>query len=308
VSGRSVAKISQTYSPDLIMTVAQGDLWKVATRQARKQKIPLITIFHDWWPDMAGVHTSFKPVLDRQFRAAHRDSVKSLCVSEGMRQALGSPHGEVLYPIPAQKSSFDSRMIAKKNHDVSLRVIYMGNLGEYGAALQQVMELTKEHPNIRLEARGASPSWPSQFKEEMEGRGLWRDFAPRDQLDQWLSSADAYLVAMSFEDSMRRRMETSFPSKLVEYAQLGKPIVIWGPEYCSAVRWARMKDSALCVTDRSAASLVEALETVATPEWTRLADKAREAAANEFNPDWIQTVFVNALCDASSDSTSTPVT
>lgn len=107
---------------------------------------------------------------------------------------------------------------------------------------------------------------------------------------------------------MRRRMETSFPSKLVEYAQLGKPIVIWGPEYCSAVRWARTKDSALCVTDRSAASLVKALETVATPEWARLADKAREAAANEFNPDRIQTVFVNALRNASSDSTSTPMT
>jgi hypothetical protein len=42
-------------------------------------------------------------------------------------------------------------------------------------------------------------------------------------------------------------VETSFPSKLPEYAQFGKPIVIWGPEYCSAIHWGREGDRALCI-------------------------------------------------------------
>ena len=42
------------------------------------------------------------------------------------------------------------------------------------------------------------------------------------------------------------QMETSFLSKLPEYAQFGKPILIWRPEYCSAIHWGREGDRAIC--------------------------------------------------------------
>ena len=32
---------------------------------------------------------------------------------------------------------------------------------------------------------------------------------------------------MVFDPKMRRRMETSFPSKLIEFSQFGKPLVVW---------------------------------------------------------------------------------
>jgi hypothetical protein len=34
-------------------------------------------------------------------------------------------------------------------------------------------------------------------------------------------------------------MQISFPSKLVDYTATGLPLLVCGPDYCSAVRWAR---------------------------------------------------------------------
>jgi glycosyltransferase involved in cell wall biosynthesis len=96
---------------------------------------------------------------------------------------------------------------------------------------------------------------------------------------------------------MCRRMETSFPSKLIEFAQFGKPLVVWGPEYCSAVEWARRKDSALCVTNPDAAALAGALQNLASSHALRasLAAAIASTAADEFGPAEIQERFRSIL-------------
>ena len=92
-------------------------------------------------------------------------------------------------------------------------------------------------------------------------------------------------------------MTTSFPSKLIDATQLGLPVVVWGPEYCSAVQWARPAKRALCVTDANPSALRQALEGLAASpmEQERLAKSAREAAAGDFNSERIQAQFIDAL-------------
>lgn len=102
---------------------------------------------------------------------------------------------------------------------------------------------------------------------------------------------------MSFDPAWRRRMETSFPSKLPEYAQFGKPLVIWGPDYCSAIRWGRKGDRALCVTEDNPTALVSALEKIKdSPEIQEYyGQQARIAAQTEFNPNIIQSQFLENI-------------
>jgi len=71
----------------------------------------------------------------------------------------------------------------------------------------------------------------------------------------------------------------------IKFAQFGKPLVVWGPEYCSAVEWARREDSALCVTNQDPANLVAALMRLADSrsEQDRLAVAADRAAVGEFD-------------------------
>jgi len=79
--------------------------------------------------------------------------------------------------------------------------------------------------------------------------------------------------------------------------QLGLPVVIWGPEYCSAVKWARIGGRALWVTDPNPSAIRRALEELAaaSAEQERLAKSSRETAATDFNHERIQTQFIDAL-------------
>jgi glycosyltransferase involved in cell wall biosynthesis len=293
---KRVSEICRNFKPDVIITVAHGNLSRLALREALSSGVPLLTIFHDWWPDLCKTHKMIKPFFDKQFRALHQNSTVSLPVCEGMLEALGShSRAEILYPIPNASTSSISHANGQPAPTGQLKVIYMGNLGEYGVMVKAALEATKTSPQILLEVRGKGQDWPDSFNKEMKERGLLHDFVPEEQLGGWLETADAFLVPMRFDSPMRRFMETSFPSKLAHYAQFHKPIVVWGPEYCSAVRWARIKDSALCVTDPSPAALVRALVTLSGQEWRRWAAKAREAADIDFNPVKIQRQFLQAI-------------
>jgi hypothetical protein len=92
-------------------------------------------------------------------------------------------------------------------------------------------------------------------------------------------------------------VETSFPSKLPEYAQFGKPIVIWGPEYCSAIHWGREGDRALCITEASPKVVVAALQNLSMDLSQRehYASQAQLAAQQEFNPVNLQQQFMDAI-------------
>ena len=221
----------------VVLTVAHDDACWAACRFSQKHSLRLATIFHDWWPDIPSVHAPCRRLLNERFLRLYRESDLALCVSEGMQDALG-PHANslVLYPIPATLP--DDLRPRAEGQSGQLRVLYFGNLYDYGKMLAALLSEAKDHASVRVQVRGTQPNWPADFHAEMRERGLWLDFAPRAELNEWLNSADAFLVAMSFDVALRRRMETSFPSKLTEFAQFGRPIVIWGPEYCSAVQWA----------------------------------------------------------------------
>ena len=278
----------------LVITVAHGNVCWAAQRYAQKYGLPLITWFDDWWPDLDLIHAPLRQILERRFRKLYQQSQLALCVSKGMQALLGRhPNAPVLYPIPAKLGTLTP---SQKQH-VDFRVFYFGNLYDYGPMVAEALNALRGQSQIRLEVRGGNPQWPNDFREEMAREGCWHGFAPRGELEAWLVSASAFLVPMVFEPQMRRRMETSFPSKMLEMAQLGKPLVIWGPEYCSAVQWARLGNRALCVTDPNPAALRQALEKLAvTPvEQQRLAAAARQAAQTDFNPDNIQVQFMQAL-------------
>jgi hypothetical protein len=88
-------------------------------------------------------------------------------------------------------------------------------------------------------------------------------------------------------------VETSFPSKLPEYAQFGKPIVIWGPEYCSAIHWGREGDRALCITEASPKVVVAALQNLSVDPQERLKYFGQEDHVRVYGLD-----YIDRLCNA----------
>lgn len=243
----------------IVGTVAHGDGFYAAERFAKKHSLPLVVFFQDWWPDMAEVPRPFVKVLDKHFLSLANSCSLGICVCDGMKSALGGGSNlEVLPPIPAETAPASiSGPHTTKNQN--FKILYFGNLDIYGGMLLHALRKFKDDPAIQLQVRGSNPSWPEEAKIEMRDAGLWLEFVPRSELDAWLQSADAFLIPMVFEEKYRRRMETSFPSKLIEFAQFGKPLIVWGPEYCSAVKWVRERDIR-SVTHPSAELLREQIE------------------------------------------------
>lgn len=296
-SNKMIDELIHSFHPDVVVTVAHG-WWHIqARRVAKKFQLPLVSFFQDWWPDFPDVPSPFRPQVEHQFRRTCAESAAAICVSEGMRSELGNPRNAlVIHDVPY----FPTSGGASRDVTAPLRIVYFGNLGEYGSLIESALCALRGSKRVRLEVFGSKPLWTSQAEDEFQSLGLYHGFLPTNQLVESLRQFQAVLVVMSFEAAFRRRMMTSFPSKMINAMQLGLPVVVWGPEYCSAVQWARGGDKALCVTDADSSALRQALEELAASpsEQERLAKSAREAAASDFNSERIQEKFIDVLRQA----------
>jgi glycosyltransferase involved in cell wall biosynthesis len=282
--------------PDVLLTAAHGDGCWAVQRLARQHGLPLVTFFHDWWPDVPKLPALMRRRLDRRFLQLYRESSLPLCVCPGMRETLGPhPRAEVLYPIPG--AGWPAAAAESAPRQSKFRVVYSGNLHDYGPGLRAALETLDGHAAIELQVRGPNPRWPGEFQQAMRAKGLWLDFAPRAELEAWLAGADAFLIPMSFDPAQRRRMETSFPSKITDFAGWAKPLVVWGPDYCSAVRWAVGSGTALVVTAGEGSALGAALRNLArdASRVAALGAQARAAAEADFAPDHLQARFESLL-------------
>lgn len=282
----------------VVMTVAQGEGFHAAQRFAKRHNLPLVVFFHDWWPDMASVSAIFRTILEKSFLLLAKECSLGLCVSEGMKVALGD--GVNLKVLPPLSAKHNAEEIVLRNDRIQrspFRILYCGNLGDYGAMLGAALEESMKYPEILLQVRGENPKWTNDIKLKMRSNGRWLEFAPRTELEEWLKSADAFLIPMVFDPEIRRRMETSFPSKLIEFAQFGKPLIVWGPEYCSAIRWGRIENKALCVTDPNPRLLMKSIMTLKKchADQIRLANASLVAAKGELHPEIIQNDFLKYM-------------
>src|SRR6266496_689275 len=287
-------ELIHSFRPHALVTVAHG-WWHIQARRIAKEfKLPLVCLFQDWWPDFPDIPLAFRSRVEREFRETCAASDVVICVSDGMRRELGEPENALVLPDAPSLASCSERA---RRVEPPLRVAYFGNLSEYGPLIESALRALNGSDRVRLEVFGPSPLWTSGAEEEFRSRGVYRGFIPSNELAQSLQDFQAALVAMSFAPSHRRRMITSFPSKMIDAMQFGLPVVIWGPEYCSAVKWASRRDRALCVTDPNPLMLREAMEQLAASpvKQERLAESAREAAAGEFNRERIQAQFIDAL-------------
>ena len=281
---------------DCVLTVAHGDAFCAAQRFAKSQNLPLVSIYHDWWPDIPQLHAAGRRALERQFFELARDSRCNLCVCEGMKEALGQPaKSTILYPIP--DSAPFAGLSLNRAKSSPFRIGYMGNLFDYGPMLQALVQESWNHPEVKIEVRGTNPEWPAEFRKQAKERGNWLSYAPRHELKNWLEQLDAFLVTMSFDPKLRRRMETSFPSKLTEFAKYGKPIIIWGPAYCSVVKWARCHKAGLVIESESAIDSSKAILPLASSFSLNqeFSEKAKTLSEDTFCFYKLQTDFLKSI-------------
>ncbi len=286
------------FKPDVILTMAETSLCQLAAKAAKKHRLPLAGLFLDWFPVMQGHFGSAwtQSLLSRRYRALYRQCDLAFCTSDGMQEVLGAHSNcHVIYPMPG-RHRVPEKISPPKNG--RFRLVYVGSVQNfYGRMICSVIEKMSPLVDLEIIVVGPNADWPEEILERARAKGIYLGFQPPEEAATVLAGADALLVVMSFEPEHRLFMATSFTTKFLDYTAFARPIVLWGPEYCTPVRVVRRAGGALLVNTPNPDEVVAGCRKIAGDNAlrARLSDEARQLNQTLFNPDRLQNIFAGEI-------------
>lgn len=294
---------ARQFHPDVIFNVAETWVSYHALKAARRLGIPFACYFMDWANYAAYSHIWAVPLIDRMYRRLYRKTDVAFCISNGMLEELGPhPNAHVLYPTPsievekkASVSSAEPRVI--RQHQ-KFQFLFAGNLARwYGRQVAKILDSLENEAEIGMKVYGSHHGWTPEFEKLQLERGAYMGFKPYEQLIAEFQNADAFFLPMGFDPRDALIERTSFKTKFLDYLAFEKPILIWGPEYCTAIRAAREYDAAYCVTDPDPAAVIHAMREIADNQEIRdrLRHGASKAKLDKFNNESVYKVLKSGL-------------
>jgi glycosyltransferase involved in cell wall biosynthesis len=288
----------QRFQPDVVLTLAECGLCHIARKTAQRHGLPLAGLFLDWFAVMRGHygHKSTQEILGRRYRELYAACDLAFCTSDGMQEVLGPhPNSHVIYPMPGRHRAPEKSWPPPTG---KFRLVYVGSVENfYGRILCSLIEKIEATSDLEIIVVGPNADWPKQFLDRTRAAGIYLGFKPPEEAAEVLASADALLSVMSFEKEHELFMRTSFTTKFLDYAAFGKPVVLWGPEYCEPVRVARKHGGAAVVTTDDADAVISLCRQIAgdTALNEHLSKEALQLHQTLFNPDRLQAIFVGEI-------------
>lgn len=288
----------ETFRPDLILTLAECGLCHVARRTAERHRLPLAGLFLDWFPVMKG-HFGRKftqRALSRHYRELYSACDLAFCTSDGMQEVLGPhPNSHVIYPMPGRYSVPDK---VRPTSAGKFRLVYVGSVQNfYGRMLCALIERIGATNDLEIVVVGPNADWSEEVLDRAKANRVYLGFKSPEEAADVMSSADALLVVMSFEKEHELFMRTSFTTKFLDYVAFEKPVILWGPEYCTPVRVARKHGGAMVVTQNDPEAIISACRLIAYDAACseQLSQQARQLHRTIFDPERLQKIFVSEI-------------
>jgi glycosyltransferase involved in cell wall biosynthesis len=118
---------------------------------------------------------------------------------------------------------------------------YAGTLTNrgYASALSELADVALQYNGRILIYGPVTRKQLQKFALDRANVALAGLLGSQELIKELRERADILFLPMSFDPADRTGMELCFPSKLADYTSVGLPILVYGPPYCSAVRWAR---------------------------------------------------------------------
>ncbi len=161
-----------------------------------------------------------------------------------------------------------------------------------------LIEKIEPADDLEIIVVGPSADWPADLLRRAQTKGIYLGFKPPAEAAAVLVGADALLVVMSFEKEFELFMRTSFTTKFLDYSAFGKPVILWGPDYCTPFRVAKKHGGAVAVNEMDANAVVSACRRIAADAaFSGRLWEARVPAVNEvsFQSDRLQTIFAGEI-------------
>lgn len=290
------------FRPDAVLTVAHGLLWLTASEFAGRHGLPLHLIVHDD-PCGTGVPQILRRRFDHQFGQVYRTAASRLCVSPFMVEEFQRRYGTtgtVLYPSRSKDGTAfagpSERLIRPAG---AFTVAFAGSASpEYCRLLHRIAEALQPIGGKLLILGPLTSEQAAQVhlsRPNVEIGGL---LTSGELIKRLRAEADLLFVPMSFTAEHRANMEIAFPSKLTDYTSVGVPLLICGPEYSSAVRWAKENSGVAEVVETDDAErLCDTIARLAHSPVQRLklATEATDVGHRQFSHASAIRVFYQAL-------------
>jgi Glycosyltransferase Family 4 len=302
LSSRSISRIVRSYRPQAVITVVLGHAWEIAASYATRAGLPLHLIVHDDWPNNPNRTSLQRRWADSALRRWYPMAASRLCISPYMAEEFSRRYGakgDVLYPSRASNTlEFEAPPPGLSGSCKPFTVAFCGSIYlDYARALQR-MAIALQEVGGRLLVFGPKPfAGVDAFLQEpnLELQGT---VSSLEMIRRCREQAHAIFVPMAYCERDRHNMKISFPSKLADCTATGLPLIIDGPDCCSAVRWARENPGVSeIVTEESVDGLRTALQQLQDPAVRlRLAREAIRRGKEYFGHDRAFSTLMNALC------------
>jgi glycosyltransferase involved in cell wall biosynthesis len=300
---RSLARTVKEFQPEAILTVGHGYSWLTAAALAKRHKLPLHFIIHDDWPTCSHLPKFMRRSMRKQFGQVYRMAHTRFCVSPFMLEMYEKrygPRGTVLYPSRGvDVPDFEEPPSRVTTELTAPNFAYAGSINSRGYAkcLASLASVLEQHNGKLFVYSGLTQEAVEHFglnKPNIVIRGM---IPSKDLISELREKVDVLVIAIDFEVD-RVAVESNFPSKLTDSTAAGLPLLIFGPSYCSAVRWARENPGvAEVVTESDTESLALAVEKlVSNPDYRRgLGAKALSKGIEYFSHAAVTEKFYHSL-------------
>jgi glycosyltransferase involved in cell wall biosynthesis len=296
------------FKPEVVVSVMQHAVYfDAALHYARSKGLPLVAIIHDVNEEFEPVLKGFLPAARRRDAAFYRYASRRLNISREMeqfcRETYGVP-GSVMYPNRAldltARALDDS---ASLKNPSSFTLGFAGNMNYgYGEGMLEMLPVLRE-TGTKVVAFGKEPSGKAAEILAAKDCFDFRGFVPNAEAWNAIKrECDAvWLPYTRSNTAMETLYSCHFPSKLPEYAALGMPVIVTGPEYATGLHWARRNLG----PELAASDPVEfrgVLRALASNSAKRrdLAERCLDAGQRDFEPRKIVADFIGHLRGAVS--------
>ncbi len=301
---KTLQEIANNYECDAVVTVVHGYSWIAAATFAQKHNIPLHLFVHDDWVRVYNGSRLARQWMDRKLGECYRSANMRYCVSPFMVEEFDRRYGAkgtVLYPLRNKWSTcFQGPPQRLLNNNQTLTVSFAGTINSKGYAKALIfMANALRVIGGRLKLYGPLTLDQARSMDLMlENVDIMGAFDSKDLIDELRATADVLFVPMSFQREDRDNMMMGFPSKLADYTSLGIPLLIYGPRYCSAVRWATENPGvAIVLEEENESRLVDQLrDLISNPSLRmQLGSHAYNIGNDFFSYDKVVKQFVDSL-------------
>jgi len=236
---------------DVMTTIVHGRFFIAAAIAGWITRTPYIAVMHDDTVTPAERQSwVLKHVLRSLVRWAVLRAGHIYAISPEMQQLLKSEYGvdsELQWPGTEGDRQSDSAVTKLSTHSNSAVILFAGAItGSVQDGLKLLAEILVTGKLQIYGIQSAELHLYTQLSPERIRDWGWdhpsisvHGWVSQQELQGVLRSADILFLPFSFSEASRYAVESAFPSKTADYLAAGRPILVFGPQYSSLVRYAK---------------------------------------------------------------------